>query len=174
MELTTLYVTNNTPSIIKIQGRVIFARSKQQAIKVVNVSRFINEVKAAYPQGQLIVSTTIESKVQNNTNSPVVAPKPEEPQPPESVAPDKAPSPETPPAAAEEAKTSNAGNELVEIGLSASVERSLVKAGITTIAQLTAMTSEDVISVKGIADAGLQEIVMQLEAQGMALKEVSK
>ncbi|EKL9831036.1 hypothetical protein NB524_00385 [Vibrio alginolyticus] len=60
---------------------------------------------------------------------------------------------------------------VAELELSASVNKALQTAQITEISQLTEMTSEDVIAVKGIAEAGLNEIVAALNAIGLTLKE---
>ncbi|EGR1175777.1 hypothetical protein FP742_21490 [Vibrio parahaemolyticus] len=67
--------------------------------------------------------------------------------------------------------TSEKGTALSALELSASVEKALTNHGVATVEQLTEMTKEDVISVKGIAQAGLQEIVGQLAAQNLTLKE---
>jgi DNA-directed RNA polymerase alpha subunit len=67
--------------------------------------------------------------------------------------------------------TSNKGTALSELELSASVEKALTNHGVATVEQLTEMTKENVIAVKGIAQAGLQEIVSQLAAQNLTLKE---
>jgi len=67
--------------------------------------------------------------------------------------------------------TSDKGTALSALELSASVEKALTNHGVATVEQLTEMTKEDVIAVKGIAQAGLQEIVGQLAAQNLTLKE---
>lgn len=58
-----------------------------------------------------------------------------------------------------------------DMDLSASVKKSLIAGGVETIEQLTAMTSKDVIALKGIADAGLSEIVDVLSAMELTLEE---
>ncbi len=63
------------------------------------------------------------------------------------------------------------GTALSTLELSASVEKALTNHGVATVEQLTEMTKENVIAVKGIAQAGLQEIVSQLAAQNLTLKE---
>ncbi|EHA1100063.1 hypothetical protein RAL72_003424 [Vibrio alginolyticus] len=63
------------------------------------------------------------------------------------------------------------GTALSALELSASVEKALINHGVTTVEQLTEMTKDNVIAVKGIAQAGLQEIVDQLAAQDLTLKE---
>ncbi|HHF2968652.1 TPA: DNA-directed RNA polymerase subunit alpha C-terminal domain-containing protein [Vibrio alginolyticus] len=72
---------------------------------------------------------------------------------------------------AENAPQKDALTLVVELELSASVNKALQTAQITEISQLTEMTSEDVIAVKGIAEAGLNEIVAALNAIGLTLKE---
>ena len=67
--------------------------------------------------------------------------------------------------------TSDNGTALSALELSASVEKALINHGVTTVEQLTEMTKDNVIAVKGIAQAGLQEIVDQLAAQDLTLKE---
>ncbi|MDG2676030.1 DNA-directed RNA polymerase subunit alpha C-terminal domain-containing protein [Vibrio diabolicus] len=67
--------------------------------------------------------------------------------------------------------TSDKGTALSALELSASVEKALINHGVTTVEQLTEMTKDNVIAVKGIAQAGLQEIVDQLAAQDLTLKE---
>ncbi|MCR9561659.1 DNA-directed RNA polymerase subunit alpha C-terminal domain-containing protein [Vibrio alginolyticus] len=63
------------------------------------------------------------------------------------------------------------GTALSTLELSASVEKALTNHGVAAVEQLTEMTKENVIAVKGIAQAGLQEIVSQLAAQNLTLKE---
>lgn len=72
---------------------------------------------------------------------------------------------------AENAPQKDALTLVAELELSASVNKALQTAQITEISQLTEMTSEDVIAVKGIAEAGLNEIVAALNAIGLTLKE---
>ncbi|EGR1298370.1 hypothetical protein EAF56_20500 [Vibrio alginolyticus] len=72
---------------------------------------------------------------------------------------------------AENAPQKDALTLVAELELSASVNKALQTAQITEISQLTEMTSEDVIAVKGIAEAGLNEIVTALNAIGLTLKE---
>ncbi|MEH0785585.1 hypothetical protein H4F26_22615 [Vibrio alginolyticus] len=72
---------------------------------------------------------------------------------------------------AEKATQKDALTLVAELELSASVNKALQTAQITEISQLTEMTSEDVIAVKGIAEAGLNEIVAALNAIGLTLKE---
>lgn len=72
---------------------------------------------------------------------------------------------------AEKAPQKDALTLVAELELSASVNKALQTAQITEIRQLTEMTSEDVIAVKGIAEAGLNEIVAALNAIGLTLKE---
>ncbi|MDW2371416.1 MULTISPECIES: DNA-directed RNA polymerase subunit alpha C-terminal domain-containing protein [Vibrio] len=72
---------------------------------------------------------------------------------------------------AENAPQKGALTLVAELELSASVNKALQTAQITEISQLTEMTSEDVIAVKGIAEAGLNEIVAALNAIGLTLKE---
>lgn len=67
--------------------------------------------------------------------------------------------------------TSDKGTALSALELSASVEKALTNHGVATVEQLTEMTKDNVIAVKGIAQAGLQEIVGQLAAQNLTLKE---
>ena len=59
------------------------------------------------------------------------------------------------------------------LGLTTSVEKALVTSGVTTLDQLTAMTAKDVVKVKGIAAAGVQEIEKQLAANNLTLKEAN-
>jgi DNA-directed RNA polymerase alpha subunit len=62
--------------------------------------------------------------------------------------------------------------ELVaDLGLSSNVQKALLAAGVEKIEQLTAMTAADVIAVKGIADAGLAEVVEALKSHELTLKE---
>ncbi|QFT40109.1 MULTISPECIES: DNA-directed RNA polymerase subunit alpha C-terminal domain-containing protein [unclassified Vibrio] len=75
--------------------------------------------------------------------------------------------------ATQQTSTSDAPAELASLGLSSNVEKALVKHGVKTVQQLTEMTAQNVIDVKGIADAGLQEIAKQLEANGLTLKEAN-
>ncbi len=70
-----------------------------------------------------------------------------------------------------DAATSDKGTALSALELSASVEKALINHGVTTVEQLTEMTKDNVIAVKGIAQAGLQEIIDQLATQDLTLKE---
>ena len=69
-------------------------------------------------------------------------------------------------------KESDSKQELIlvsELELSTSVEKNLIASDCKTIKQLTEMTEENVIAVKGIAAAGLDEIKQALEKNGRAL-----
>lgn len=56
-----------------------------------------------------------------------------------------------------------------DLDLSASVKKALLAGGVETVEQLTALTEEDVIALRGIADAGLAEIVELLNAMELTL-----
>ncbi len=55
------------------------------------------------------------------------------------------------------------------LDLSSSVEKALAGAGVEYVEQLTAMTEQNVVDVKGIANAGLQEIKEALAVLELAL-----
>ncbi|MBH05015.1 MAG: hypothetical protein CMJ20_01705 [Phycisphaeraceae bacterium] len=80
-------------------------------------------------------------------------------------------------ASLEEAQQSEDGTDdpasISTLGLTTSVEKALVTSGVTTLDQLTAMTAKDVVKVKGIAAAGVQEIEKQLAANNLTLKEAN-
>lgn len=80
-------------------------------------------------------------------------------------------------ASLEEAQQSEDGTDdpasISALGLTTSVEKALVTSGVTTLDQLTAMTAKDVVKVKGIAAAGVQEIEKQLAAKNLTLKEAN-
>lgn len=68
--------------------------------------------------------------------------------------------------------TTDATIKLVaDLELSSNVQKALLAADVKEIEQLTAMTAADVIAVKGIADAGLAEIVDALKSHELTLKE---
>ncbi|CAH0543040.1 DNA-directed RNA polymerase subunit alpha C-terminal domain-containing protein [Vibrio marisflavi] len=60
---------------------------------------------------------------------------------------------------------------IADLGVSHAVEKRLIKAGINTIEALTAMTAQDVIDIKGIAECSLQEIEEALTKMNLSLQE---
>ncbi len=57
------------------------------------------------------------------------------------------------------------------LDLSANVKKALATSGIETIEQLTAKTAQELIDIKGIAQASLEEIVDVLNGMELSLKE---
>lgn len=66
-----------------------------------------------------------------------------------------------------------APNKITELVLSTGLENSLIKAGIESVVQLTEMTAEEIVGVKGIADAGLNEIKLTMAVYGLTINEAN-
>ncbi len=138
--LIPVYISNKTFLTITLCGLTIQPSKADQLFETGNYARLTQLAKVLYPDALTIKKATGEQEAKASDN--------DDQQPP----------------AANVVKTS-----IDVLDLSTSVHNALTGAGVEYVEQLTQMTEQDVVDVKGIASAGLQEIKDALTVLDLSL-----
>ncbi len=127
--LIPVHISNKTFLTITLCGLTIKPSKADQLFETGNYARLTQLAKVLYPDTLTIKKVSGEQEAKASVDDI-----------------------QTPPAATVEPVS------IEVLDLSASVHNALTGAGVNTIEQLTQMTAKNVVDVKGIAKAGLQEI----------------